>query len=78
MELIAGNESPVVDIDLGKSNKSFYLPNKTYQYNVNVQDKEDGSLTSGTIKPGKVVVNIDYLAEGFDKAEIAQGTQKCQ
>ncbi len=73
MELIAGNESPVVDIDLGKSNKSFYLPNKTYQYNVNVQDKEDGSLASGTIKPGKVVVNIDYLAEGFDKAEIAQG-----
>ena len=30
-------------------------------------------LANGKIKPAQVVVNIDYLAEGFDKAEIAQG-----
>ena len=73
MELTAGNEPPVVSFDLGKSNKSFYVPNKTYNYNVSVKDKEDGSTENGKIKPASVIVSIDYLAEGFDKAEIVQG-----
>ncbi|HRH47731.1 MAG TPA: ThuA domain-containing protein [Panacibacter sp.] len=73
MELTAGNEPPVVSFDLGKSNKSFYVPNKTYNYSVNVKDKEDGSTENGKIKPASVIVSIDYLAEGFDKAEIVQG-----
>jgi len=73
MELTAGNEPPVLSFDMGKSNKSFYFPGKTYKYKVAVKDKEDGSLANGKIKPSQVVVNIDYLAEGFDKAEIVQG-----
>ena len=73
MELIAGNEPPVVSFDIGKSNKTFYAPNKTYHYKVEVKDKEDGSLSNAKIKSSQVAVNIDYLAEGFDKAEIAQG-----
>ena len=73
MELTAGNEPPVLSFDMGKSNKSFYFPNKTYNYKVEVKDKEDGSLANGRIKPTQVAVNIDYLAEGFDKAEIVQG-----
>lgn len=73
LELTAGNETPVVSFDLGGSSKSFYFPNKTYNYKVNVDDKEDGSLANGKISAGQVVVNIDYLAEGFDKTIIAQG-----
>jgi cytochrome c len=73
LELTAGNEPPVVLFDIGKSNKTFYVPNKTYNYKVDVKDKEDGSTATGKIKPSQVVVNIDYLAEGFDKTEIAQG-----
>jgi cytochrome c len=73
IKLTAGNEMPVVSFDIGKSNKTFYVPNKTYQYKVEVKDKEDGSLATGKIKASEVVVNIDYLAEGFDKAEIVQG-----
>ena len=73
MELTAGNESPVLSFDLGKSNKSFYVPNKTYNYKVSVKDKEDGSTDNGKIKPSDIIVSIDYLAEGFDKAEIVQG-----
>ncbi|MGI8637824.1 MAG: c-type cytochrome, partial [Segetibacter sp.] len=72
-ELTAGNEPPVVSFDIGKNNKTFYIPNKTYKYKVEVKDKEDGSLANGKIKASQVVVNIDYLAEGFDKTEIAQG-----
>ncbi|HZI52821.1 MAG TPA: PQQ-dependent sugar dehydrogenase, partial [Chitinophagaceae bacterium] len=73
MQLTAGNEPPVLSFDMGKANKSFYYPGKTYNYKVTVKDKEDGSLANGKIKPSQVVVNIDYLAEGFDKAEIVQG-----
>lgn len=73
MELTAGNEPPLVAFNIGKNNKTFYVPDKTYNYKVEVKDKEDGSLDNGKIKPSEVVVNIDYLAEGFDKAEIVQG-----
>ena len=73
LELTAGNETPVVSIDLGENSKSFYFPDKVYQYKVNVEDKEDGTLAEGKVKPEEIVVNIDYLAEGFDKTEIVQG-----
>jgi cytochrome c len=73
VELTAGNAPPVVTFDIGNSNKSFYFPNKTYDYKVMVQDKEDGSLANGKIKADQVSVNIDFLTEGFDKTVIAQG-----
>ena len=73
LEMIAGNELPSVSFDLGKSNKTFYAPDKLYNYSVKVEDKEDGSLENGKIRPESVIVNIDYLPEGFDKTEIARG-----
>ncbi|HXB30400.1 MAG TPA: ThuA domain-containing protein [Puia sp.] len=73
MELTAGNEPPVVSFDIGRTNKSFYFPDKVYNYKVSVKDKEDGSTENGKIKPSDIVVNIDYLPEGFDKTEIVQG-----
>jgi cytochrome c len=73
VELTAGNEPPAVRFDIGNNNKSFFFPDKTYHYRIIVEDKEDGSIANGTIKPAQVSVNIDYLAEGFDKTEIAQG-----
>ena len=54
------------------SNKSFYVPNGSFEYDIKVNDKEDGSLNNG-IDPQQVAVTIDYLAEGYDKIEIAQG-----
>jgi cytochrome c len=73
LELTAGNEAPVVSFDIGENSKSFYFPGKAYDYKVNVEDKEDGSLANGKIKPEQVTVSIDFLREGFDKTEIAQG-----
>lgn len=73
LELIAGNEPPKVSFDLGGANRTFYSPGKIYNYSIKVDDKEDGSLENGKIIPQGVIVNIDYLAEGFDKTEIAQG-----
>jgi cytochrome c len=73
LEITAGNEPPVVTFDLPKSNKSFFFPNKSFDYEVKVIDKEDGSLADNKITPEEVAVTIDYLAEGFDKVSIAQG-----
>lgn len=73
VELTAGNEPPVVKFEIGKDNKSFYFPGKTYHYKVLVEDREDGSIANGKIKPEQVSVNIDYLSAGFDKTVVAQG-----
>jgi cytochrome c len=73
MEISAGNEPPVLSFEMPKSNKTFYFANKSFDYEVKVQDKEDGSLADGRITGDQVSVKIDYLPEGFDKVEIAQG-----
>jgi cytochrome c len=72
MEITAGNEPPVLSLEMPKSNKSFYVANKTFPYEIKVKDKEDGELDKG-ISASNVAVNIDYLAEGFDKNMIAMG-----
>jgi cytochrome c len=71
-ELKAGNEPPVVNIDILKGNKTFFFANSELAYNINVSDKEDGSLKDGGIKQDEVAINFDYAPEGFDPIEIAQ------
>jgi len=75
LDIVAGNEPPVLDFDLGASNKTFFFPGSKINYEVRLTDKEDGSVASGTISPDQVAVNIDYLPEGYDKVAIAQGHQ---
>jgi cytochrome c len=70
LEIKAGNEPPVVIIDLLKGNKSFFFAKGTIDYAVSVSDKEDGSLADGKIKANEVAVNFDYVPEGFDLIEI--------
>jgi cytochrome c len=72
MEVTVGNEPPVLSLEMPKSNKTFYVANKAFDYEIKVKDKEDGTLEKG-ISPENVAVNIDYLAEGFDKNMIAMG-----
>lgn len=72
MDITVGNEPPVLSLDMPMGNKSFYSANKPFNYDVKVADKEDGTLEKG-IDAERVAVNIDYLAEGFDKIAIAQG-----
>ncbi|HTE33013.1 MAG TPA: PKD domain-containing protein, partial [Chryseolinea sp.] len=73
MELLAGNEPPELTFDITSGNKTFFFPNQSFDYEVKVSDKEDGSLQSGGISPDQVSVSISYLKEGFDQVEIAQG-----
>lgn len=70
VELYAGNETPVVTIQLNSSNKSFYLPGKPVSYTVSVTDKEDTSK----INPANLFVSVDYV-QGFDKSSTATAAQ---
>lgn len=70
VQIIAGNEAPVVNVSLADNN-SFYF-DKPIHYTVNVTDKEDGSLNAGTINPNYVSISINYASEGFDVAELTQ------
>ena len=70
-----GNEPPIVYWDFGKHNRSFYQPGDQLQYRVVVEDREDGSLSAGTIPANQITVSADYLETGFDITAIAQGHQ---
>ncbi len=72
MEVIAGNEPPVLSLEMPNGNKTFYVPNTYVDYEIKVTDKEDGTLGKG-ISEDQVSVSFDYLAEGYDKIEISQG-----
>lgn len=75
LEIHAGNEPPVVTVNITKGNKTFFFPGESISYSVEVVDKEDGSLSKGKISPQSVPVTIDYLEQGYDKIQIAQGHQ---
>lgn len=71
-EVIAGNEPPEVDINITKGNQTFFFPDNRITYQIEVKDKEDGSLADGKISLDEVAINFDYTPEGFDPIEIAQ------
>ena len=71
LEVKAGNDPPVVAIDILKGNKSFFFPKSAIDYNIQISDKEDGSLIDKKIAVNEVAVNFDYVPEGFDLIEIA-------
>ncbi|TAE23122.1 MAG: PKD domain-containing protein [Cytophagales bacterium] len=73
MDIKVGNDEPTVALAV-KGNKTFYFEGKPVEYEVEVDDKEDGSLKAGKISPDDVTMTINYL-EGFDKTMLAQGHQ---
>jgi cytochrome c len=73
LEVQAGNEPPNVELKIVNGNSGFFFPGQPFDYEVVVNDKEDGSTLSGGISSEAVSVTVDYLPEGFDKAIIVQG-----
>jgi cytochrome c len=71
LKLSAGNQPPSVALNILKGNKTFFFPNETIKYAIDVNDKEDGSIANGQINPSSVSVNFDYVPDGFDPNEIA-------
>lgn len=72
LDITVGNEPPVVNLRIPGGNASFYIPNQSFRYQVEVKDSEDGALGNG-IDPAQVAFSIDYLPEGYDQVAVAQG-----
>lgn len=70
-QVYAGNETPVVDIQVSGGNKSFYIPGLPINYTVAITDKNDTSK----IDPSNLFVSTEYV-QGFDKAGSTMGHQQ--
>lgn len=77
LTIIAGNQPPVVGITW-KGNKDFFLYQGSGSYEVDVSDKEDGTLKGGQIDREKLMVTFDFLPQGYDMTKIAQGHQRSE
>ena len=75
LTIVAGNEPPSVSISV-EGNQSYYFPNGSRNYHIEVSDKEDGSTADGKIPADRVLVSIDFLSQGYDSAQVAAGHQK--
>lgn len=74
--VIAGNEPPVIDIRV--DGNDHFLPGSFTNYNITVTDKEDGGTADGKISADRVLVTLDYHAQGYDMTKIAQGHQRSE
>lgn len=73
IKIMAGNEAPTLAWDI-QGNQDFYWAGQAVNYTLSVEDREDGRLEAG-IAPSAVRRSVDYLEQGYDLAEIAQGHQ---
>jgi cytochrome c len=64
LQITAGNEPPMVSINLTEGNQTFAFPGSKIKYDVKVTDKEDGSLEAGTIIKNNINFSIDYQTAG--------------
>lgn len=62
-KVTAGNEPPNVDLQIVEGNQSFFFPDNPITYKINIVDKEDGTVSDGSIKEEEVAVNFDYAPE---------------
>lgn len=68
----AGNEEPVVAIQLTSGNRSFYLPGRAFTYDIAVKDNDTAKAD-----PANFYVSTEYVA-GYDKASSTLGHQQGQ
>jgi glucose/arabinose dehydrogenase/cytochrome c551/c552 len=66
----AGNEAPLVDIEITGGNKSFFLEGQPIKYKVMVSDNDTAKFD-----PANLFVSVDYAEGGYDKAASTQGHQ---
>ncbi len=69
--LVAGNERPDVHFEITSGNRSFYFPNDTIEYQVQVNDHEDGSLIHGSIALQEVSVTAEYIPSGMTPEQLS-------
>jgi cytochrome c len=73
--IVAGNDVPSAQVRIG-GNETFFFPDQSLDYVVDVTDREDGSLAAGQIPVSQVAIGIDYVREGFEVAALREIEQK--
>lgn len=73
VKILAGNEAPDLAWEI-EGNQDFYWPERAVAYSLRLTDQEDGEIGAG-IDPSAVRRTVDYLEQGYDLTEIAQGHQ---
>lgn len=71
-EIVAGNDQPEVNIEFNKGNRSFYFPNNAVNYEVHVNDREDGSLIDGDIPAERVTLTAQYIPSGLSALQLSE------
>ncbi|HEX8038945.1 MAG TPA: PKD domain-containing protein, partial [Chryseosolibacter sp.] len=72
VSIYAGNEAPVVNIEVTGGNRSFFLEGESLKYKVMVTDKNDTSK----FDPANLFVSVNYVEGGYDKAATTMGHQQ--
>lgn len=73
IKIMAGNEAPSLAWQID-GNQDFFWPGQDVSYTLTVSDQEDGQLNAG-IATTTVRRSVEYLEQGYDLTEIAQGHQ---
>jgi cytochrome c len=74
--VIAGNEPPVIEIEV--EGNDYFVPGGAATYKVTVTDKEDGSTADGKISADRVKITLDFHPQGYDITRITQGHQRSE
>jgi len=74
-KILVGNDVPELTINTNTSNR-FYWKGKSIDYNVSVEDKQDGSTKNSTIDPKDVKVTLNYIPQGKDMVKATIGHQQ--
>jgi len=69
--ITVGNAPPEIDIKF-QGNKSFYFGHNSVKYRIEVSDKEDGTLSNGTISNQDVAMQFHYIPQGKDLAVLGE------
>ncbi len=72
LQIIAGNSTPQVKFKMVEGNQSFYFPDAMINYDVSVEDTEDGTLAAGQIEKEKVSVTAQYIPSGMGYSQLEQ------
>ncbi|SDQ65514.1 ThuA domain-containing protein [Flagellimonas zhangzhouensis] len=67
--IVAGNERPVVNIEMGQTNSSFYIPGQPINYKVSVTDADS------EVNEDNVYISVEYRS-GMDEVNQSLGHQQ--
>ena len=74
-KILVGNDTPTLTINIS-NNDSIYWDGKKLDYEIIVEDKQDGSTQNNSISVHDVKVTFDYIPEGRDFVKATLGHQR--